>query len=115
MCYASRHTTKKENIMTSIIRNQVLELEVSQNWVNKNVAAQILGISPHTLRIYRKRHWTLGIHYQYRNSRTIRYHEGLLRDWAANIFDLQAHQRAIEVYQASLLSNQKKKRNRKSR
>ena len=106
-------TTNEAKIFVSEL-SQALP-EVSQNWVNKNIAAQILGISTHTLKLYRKRHWTLGIHFQYLNPRTIRYHEGLLRDWFANISDPQAHQRAIEVYLASLLSNQQKKRNRKSR
>ena len=92
-----------------------LSAEASNNWVNKNVAARILGISTHTLKLYRKRHWTLGIHFQYLNSRTIRYHEGLLRDWFANISEPQVHQRAIEVYLASLLSNQPKKPKFKSR
>ena len=101
--------------MTSIIKKQISEPGVSQNWVNKNIAAKILGISTHTLKLYRKKHWTLGIHFQYLNSRTIRYHEGLIRDWFANIADPQAHQWAIQVYLASLLSNQKKKRNSKSK
>ena len=101
--------------MTFATDNRILIPELNQNWVNKNVAAQIAGISTHTLKLYRKRYWTLGIHFQYLNSRTIRYHEGLLRDWVANISDPQAHQRAIEVYLTSLLSNQHKKRNRKFR
>ncbi|BAZ45415.1 hypothetical protein NIES4102_24370 [Chondrocystis sp. NIES-4102] len=87
----------------------------NSNWVNKRTAAQLFEISTHTLKLYRQRDWTLGIHYQYLNSRTIRYHEGLLRDWFANISEPQVHQRAIEIYLASLLSNQQKKRNRKSR
>lgn len=80
------------------------------NWLNKHDAAKLLGISTHTLKIYRKRYWTLGIHFQYLNSRTIRYHRDLLIDWLANRFCPTAHQRAIEVYLASLLSNQTKKR-----
>ena len=100
--------------MTFATDNRILIPELNQNWVNKNVAAQIAGISTHTLKLYRKRYWTLGIHFQYLNSRTIRYHEGLLRDWVANISDPQAHQRAIQVYLDSLLSNQQKRRNRKS-
>ena len=95
--------------------NQISEPEVSQYWVNKHIAAQILGISTHTLKLYRKRYWTVGIHFQYLNSRTIRYHEGLIRDWLANISDPPAHQRGKEVYLASLLSNQPKKRSRKSK
>lgn len=85
------------------------------NWVNKNTAAKILGISVHTLKVYRQKHWTLGVHFQYLNSRTIPYHEGLLRDWIVNIYDPQTHQRAIENCLASLLSNQQKKRGRNSR
>lgn len=80
------------------------------NWIDKKTAAKILGISTHTLKLYRKRHWILGIHFQYLNSRTIRYHEGLLRDWFAHISEPLAHQKGIEVYLASLLSNQTKKR-----
>ncbi|MGL6341908.1 MAG: excisionase family protein [Waterburya sp.] len=87
----------------------------NSNWINKRTAAEILGISTHTLKFYRQRHWTLGIHYQYLNCRTIRYHEGLLRDWFANISQPLVHQRAIEVYLASLLSNQHQKRRRKSK
>lgn len=84
------------------------------NWLNKHDAAKLLGISTHTLKIYRKKYWILGIHFQYLNCRTIRYHEGLLRDWFANFSDLQAHQRGIEIYLDSLPSNQKNKRGRKS-
>lgn len=101
--------------MTITNENQISIPEASKYWVNNNVAARILGISKHTLKIYRDRHWILGIHFQYLNSRTIRYHEGLLRDWLANISDPQAHQRAIEVYLSSLLSNQNKKHARKAR
>lgn len=89
---------------------QIFVSEVSQNWVTKKTAATMLGISTHTLKVYRQRHWTLGIHFQYLNSRTIRYHEGLLRDWFANISEPHIHQRAIEIYLGSLLSNQPKKR-----
>ena len=97
--------------MTTLITQKSV---ADSNWVNPKGAAKILGISTRTLKLYRKRHWTLGIHFQYLNSRTIRYHEGLLRDWFANISEPQTHQRAIENYLASLLSNQQKKRSRKS-
>jgi len=106
-------TTNKAQIFVSDL-SQVVP-EVTQNWVNKNAAAQILGISVHTLKLYRKRHWTKGVHFQYLNSRTIRYHEGLLRDWFANVSEPHIHQRAIEIYLSSLLSNQQKRSNRKSR
>ena len=108
------YKTNNEDQAAHVIAQKILA-ETSNYWVNKNVAAQILGISTHTLKLYRKRHWTLGIHFQYLNSRTIRYHEGLLRDWFANISGPQTHQRAIENYLASLLSNQQKKRGRNSR
>ena len=84
-------------------------------WLDKNEAAKLLSISTWTLQVYRKKFWTQGIHFQCLNSRTIRYHEGLLRDWLANFSDPQAYQKGIEVYLASLLSNQQKKRNRKSK
>jgi hypothetical protein len=81
-------------------------------WINKHAAATLLGISIHTLKIYRQKHWQSGIHFQRLNSRTIRYHKELLRDWFANRFCPTAHQRAIEIYLASLLSNQTKKRDK---
>ena len=83
-------------------------------WIDKRAAAKLLGLSVYTLKIYRQKHWQCGIHFQYLNSRAIRYHKELLIDWQANRFCPAAHQRAIEFYLASLLSNQKKKRNRKS-
>ncbi|WP_233219764.1 excisionase family protein [Pleurocapsa sp. CCALA 161] len=61
--------------MTTLTAHETL---THSNWLNKRTAAQLLGISVHTLKLYRQRHWTLGIHFQYLNSRTIRYHEGLL-------------------------------------
>ncbi len=101
--------------MSTYVAQQMLLNDNNNKWINNRDAAKLLGISKHSLKIYRQRHWTLGIHYQYLNSRTIRYHEGLLRDWFANISDPLVHQRAIEVYLASLLSNQQKKRIRKSK
>ena len=85
------------------------------NWIRKKEAAEIIGMSTHTLKLYRKKHWIEQIHFQYLNSRTIRYNESLLRDWIANRYCSEAHQRAIEFYLASLLSNQQKKRGRKSK
>ena len=83
-------------------------------WINKHAAAKLLGISVHTLKTYRKQHWQCGIHFQFLNSRAIRYHQPLLIDWLANRFYPEAHQRAIEFYLASLLSNQTKKRGGRS-
>jgi tRNA(His) 5'-end guanylyltransferase len=49
-----------------------------------------------------------GIHWVRMNSRCIRYNLELIKDWLHNRHDPAAHQRAIEIYQASLLSNQRK-------
>ena len=87
----------------------------NDSWLNKHSAAKMLGISIHTLKAYRKKYWHVGIHFQYLSSRAIRYHKGLLLDWYANRSYPQAHQRAIETYLASLLSNQIRKRDRKYR
>ncbi|WP_228040979.1 hypothetical protein [Nodosilinea sp. LEGE 07088] len=49
-----------------------------------------------------------GVHWVRVNSRCIRYNLELIKDWLHNRHDPAAHQRAIEIYQASLLSNQRK-------
>ncbi len=84
-------------------------------WINKHSASALLDISVHTLKSYRILHWQSGIHYQYLNSRTIRYNRELIIDWLANISYPEAHQRAIQAYLASLPSNQTRKRDRKYR
>ena len=84
-------------------------------WINKHSASALLDISVHTLKSYRILYWQSGIHYQYLNSRTIRYNRELIIDWMANISYPEAHQRAIQAYLASLPSNQTKKRDRKYR
>lgn len=83
-------------------------------WVDKYEAAALLGISVHTLKSYRKLYWQSGIQYQYINSRTIRYHRWLILDWIANRFAPECHQRAIELYLASLPSNQSKTNTRRT-
>ena len=82
-------------------------------WINKHSASVLLGISVHTIKTYRILHWQSGIHYQYINSRTIRYNRELLIDWLVNRYCPEAHQRAIEEYLASLPSNKAKKHERK--
>lgn len=100
--------TNNEDKATILIAQKSLA-QTSNDWINKRAAAKLLGISTHTLKLYRQKYWILGIHYQYLNCRTIRYHKELLRDWFANISEPLVHQRAIEVYLGSLLSNQTKK------
>ncbi|MBL1174136.1 hypothetical protein [Pantanalinema sp. GBBB05] len=84
--------------------------------VNKHQAARILGISPETLKKYRlAKGSTLvqGIHYYVWNSRVVRYNASLLADWGLNRHNPDAHQKAIELYLASLPANQPKKRGRR--
>ncbi|MBW4528219.1 MAG: hypothetical protein KME18_24060 [Phormidium tanganyikae FI6-MK23] len=78
-------------------------------FVNKRRIAQYLTLSGDTLKRYRKQgDWLEGIHWVRINSRCIRYNLELIQDWLCNRHDPISHQRAIERYQSSLLSNQKK-------
>lgn len=73
--------------------------------INKHKAAEILGISPSTLKKYRlDKNSTLleGIHYYVLNSRTIRYNAVLLADWAVNRHNLQEHTKKIEAFLSNL-------------
>ena len=100
--------------MSSSVAQQSFPDDNRDEFFNKHDAAKLLGISTHTLKIYRQQYLIEGIHFLRLNSRCIRYHKELLRDWYANFSNPQAHQRGIENYLASLLSNKKKKRGRKS-
>lgn len=85
--------------------------------VGKHEAAAILGVSTETLKRYRlQKDSTLikGIHYFVWNSRVVRYNPVLLADWGMNRDTPQAHQKAIEVFLASLPSNQAKQRGRRA-
>jgi hypothetical protein len=73
------------------------------------------GLSRTTLKRYRLQGvWQEGIHWQRLNSRSVLYNKPLVMDWIANRTNPQAHQRAIENYLSSLLSNQPKKRGRRA-
>ena len=85
------------------------EILSDEGWFNAEKTSRYFDFSVHTLKVYRKRHWCLGIYYQYLNSRTIRYNLRLIQDWLANFDDPQSHQRGIEAYLASLPSNQANK------
>lgn len=85
--------------------------------VDKHEAAALLGISPETLKKYRlRKDSTLvkGVHYHVWNRRVIRYNPVLLADWGIHRDNPAAHQRAIELYLASLACNQPKKRGRRA-
>lgn len=78
-------------------------------FVSKQEATQSLKLSGTTLRRYRVQGLLIeGVHWVRVNSRCIRYNLELIKDWLHNRHDPVAHQRAIEIYQASLLSNQRK-------
>jgi hypothetical protein len=82
----------------------------------KRDAAELLGLSPETLKKYRLRDKILveGIHWIKLNSRTIRYNLSLLADWLQNRHNPAAHQKAIEQYLSTLACNQPKRRGPKS-
>lgn len=78
-------------------------------FISKREATQYLKLSDTTLKRYRLRGVLIeGIHWVRINSRCIRYNLELMQDWLHNRHDPIAHQRAIRIYQASLLSNRKK-------
>ncbi|NEQ46924.1 MAG: hypothetical protein F6K00_26630 [Leptolyngbya sp. SIOISBB] len=78
-------------------------------FVSKQEALRCLNLSSTTLKKYRLQGLLVeGIHWVRVNSRCTRYNLELIQDWLHNRHDPAAHQRAIEIYQASLLSNQRK-------
>lgn len=78
-------------------------------FVGKQQASKTLDLSGETLKRYRlDGKWIEGIHWVRLNSRCVRYNLELIQDWFHNQHDPVAHMRAIEAYQETLLSNQKK-------
>ena len=85
------------------------------HFVSKHQASECLSLSSSTLKKYRLQgDWIEGIHWVRINSRCIRYNLELIQDWLHNRTNPSAHLRAIETYQANLLSNQRKTRKRNS-
>ena len=79
------------------------------HFVDREQATKTLSLSAATLKRYRlEGEWIEGIHWTRINSRCVRYNLELIQDWFHNRHDPPAHWRAIEVYQSTLLSNQKK-------
>ncbi|HEY9696776.1 MAG TPA: hypothetical protein V6D10_05905 [Trichocoleus sp.] len=81
-------------------------------FIDKHEAAKLLRVHYNTIGRYRKSQtvgWIEGVHYAALPSGEIRYNKPMLLDWLTNRHDPQAHLRAIEIYQASLLSNQRRK------
>lgn len=83
------------------------------HFVCKQAISNLTGLSSETLKKYRRtQRWIEGIHWVKLNEKLIRYNWPLIKDWMQNINDPVAHQRAIEAYQSTLLSNQPRKRKR---
>lgn len=84
---------------------------ISTQFVNKREAERLTGFSYETLKKYRLSGLLIeNIHWIKFNSRVVRYNAPLLLDFLQNRNDPQAHQRAIESYQTTLPSNQRKSR-----
>ncbi len=78
-------------------------------FANKQMASERLSLSFATLKKYRlDGTWIEGTHWVRVNSRYILYNLELIQDWLHNRHDPIAHHRAIEIYHASLISNQKR-------
>lgn len=76
-------------------------------FVSQYEVARHLNVSATTLKRYRRDGKLIeGIHWMRLSQRCIRYNLDLIRDWLQNRNNWPVHRRAIEVYQASLLSNQ---------
>jgi hypothetical protein len=77
-------------------------------FVGKGEATRCLNVSDTTLKRYRLQGLLMeGVHWVRLNSRCIRYNLDLLQDWVQNRDNPLAHQRAIDIYKAGLLSNRK--------
>lgn len=81
-------------------------------FVKKRELSKLTGLSGDTLKKYRLSGLLIeDIHWIRVNSKLVLYNVPLIMDWLQNISDPQAHRRAIEAYQATLLSSREKKRN----
>jgi len=95
-------------------RRKARALVTDSVWADKWTLADKLSISTHTLKAWRESgKWIEGIHWQRLNSRTIRYHLPLCRDWVRCGGFTTEHQRAVEYYLTQLPSALPKSRGRK--
>lgn len=96
----------------SLIKNvQVIlpDLKITELFVEAKAITEKLGLSTHTLQTLRTDgSFIKGIHYTEVNSRLILYNLPLIVDWLVNRHDPNSHQRAIEIFQSSLLSNRRR-------
>jgi hypothetical protein len=88
------------------------------DWVSKEQALELLGVSDRTLERYhnqdycQRQGWTpliRGVHST--NARPIRFNRPLIEDWLINRANHRLHQRAIAQWQNRLPSYQKRKAN----
>ncbi|GAB4218195.1 MAG: hypothetical protein OHK0012_25990 [Synechococcales cyanobacterium] len=97
--------------MTSQIR--LPDIHLKELFVDPHSLQEKLGLTANTLQTLRKEGSLLqGIHYTEVNSRLILYNLPLMIDWLVNRHDPEAHLRAIEQFQYSLLSNHPRRRGR---
>lgn len=100
-------------------QKEILDSLPSNIWIDKHIAARILGLSTHTLKKLRsekarpENRLLEGIHFVRYGAYCVRYNAQLLKDYVATRSDPEAHKRAIEAYLASLPSNQAKRVGRK--
>jgi hypothetical protein len=81
-------------------------------FVKKRQISELTGLSSDTLKKYRLSRLLIeDIHWVRVNAKLVLYNVPLIMDWLQNISDPQAHRRAIEAYQATLLSSKGKRRN----
>jgi hypothetical protein len=78
-------------------------------FIDKHEVCKLLKVGDRTLGRYREKYWFLGIHFAQPVQRIL-YNKELIEDWMVNRHDYPAHLRAIESYQATLPSNQKRRR-----
>jgi len=78
-------------------------------FIGKQEVCDLLQVTERTLSRYRANHWFLGIHFV-KPVQKILYNKELIQDWMVNCDDYSAHLRAIEAYQATIPSNQKRRR-----
>ena len=87
-----------------------------RHFVNGPDLSRMVGLSVEAIRRYRQGGvWIEDLHYIKVSDRMILYCVPLIIDFLHNINDGRAHLRAIENYQATLPSNQPKKKGRKAK
>jgi hypothetical protein len=80
-------------------------------FVKKRELSKVTGLSGDTLKKYRLSGLLIeDVHWIRVNSKLVLYNLPLILDWIQNSSNPNAHTKAIEVYQAGLLSSQKVRR-----